>query len=217
MNFDDIQKTWHSPQNRPSAAQLENEKMKFLTDLRRRHCGAVFFMLWILAVLTFLTGKVVFHLLWPDPSMDTIDFTREWSIVPLFALPWLCLFVFFRKYRRHRAQHANYERSISASVRALLDENRLARERQKWAALLSGTMLLLMPLIVYQLRAVGKAGDEILVPAFVILPAFMLCVFLGMIWHHRRTLLPRKRELEALRAAYGEDESGRKAPGPGAG
>jgi len=205
MNFDDIQKTWQSPHNRPSAAQLEKDKMKFLTDLRKRNRGAVFFMLWILGVLLVITGSAFLHLLWPDSAKDAIDLTREWSIVPLLALPWFCLLVFFEKYRRYRAAHPNYEHSISASVRALLDENRLARDRQKWAAALSGVMLLLMPLIVHQLRAVGKAGDEILVPAFVLLPALMLCIFLGMLWQQRRVLLPRKRELEALLATYRED------------
>ena len=205
MNFDDIQKTWQSPHNRPSAAQLEKDKMNFLTDLRKRNRGAVFFMLWILGVLTFLTGRIVLHLLWPDSSIDAIDLTREWAVVPLLALPWLCLLIYFKKYRRYRAAHLNYERSISASVRVLLDENRLARDRQKWTAALSSVMLLLMPLIVYQLRAVGKAGDEILVPAFVLLPALMLGIFLGMLWHHSRVLLPRKRELEALLATYREE------------
>ena len=205
MNFDDIQKTWQSPQNQPSAAQLEQDKMNFLTDLRKRNRGTVLFMLWILGVLLFLTAKIVLHIAWPDPAKDAIDLSREWSVIPLFALPWLCLLAFFRKYRRHRAAHPDYARSISASVRALLDENHLARERQKWAALLSGVMLLLMPLIVHQLRAVGKAGDEILVPAFVLLPALMLCIFLGMLWHQRRVLLPRKRQLEDLLASYGDE------------
>ncbi len=204
MNFDDIQKTWQSPHNRPSAAQLEKDKMKFLTDLRRRNRSAVVFMWVIAAVLTFITGEVLFHLLWPDPSMDTIDLSREWSVVPLLALPWFCIAIFFRKYRRYRGRHPLSEGSISASLRALLDENRLARERHKWAAIAGGVMLVLMPLIVYQLRAAGKAGDEILVPAFVILPAIMLCVFLGAAWHQRRVLDPRKRELEALLQTYQE-------------
>ena len=205
MNFDDIQKTWQSPHNRPSTAQLEKDKMNFLTDLRKRNRGAVLFMLWILGVLLFLTGKILLHFVWPDPAKVVIDLSREWAVIPLLALPWLCLLVFFKKYRRHRAAHPDYARSISASLRALLDENRLARERQKWVALLSGVMLLLMPLIVHQLRAVGKAGDEILVPAFVLLPALMLCIFLGMLWHQRRVLLPRKRELEQLLASYGDE------------
>jgi len=212
MNFDDIQKTWHSSHNQPSAAQLEREKMKFLSDLRQRNRGAVLFMLWILVVLTFLTGKVVLYLMWPDPSKDAIDLSREWSVIPLFGLPWICLWIFFRKYHRYRAQNVREELSIRATVRALLDENRLADERQKWVTRLSLVMLLLMPLIVYQLRAVGKAGDEILVPAFVMLPALMLCIFLGMRWHRRRTLLPRKLHLEALLATYGEEDG---MPNPG--
>lgn len=207
MNFDDIQKTWQSPHNRPDTAQLEKDKMKFLADLRKRNRGAVIFMIWILCVLTFLTGKVGWHLAWPDPAENAIDLSGEWGVILLLGLPWICLLIFFRQYRRYRAANAGCERSLSASVRALLDENRLARERQKWAAILNGLMLLLMPFLVYQLRAAGKAGDEILVPAFVMLPALMLCIWCGMFWHQRRVLLPRKRELEALLATYGGDAS----------
>jgi hypothetical protein len=115
------------------------------------------------------------------------------------------LLVFFRKYRRYRSANVNAEGSISASIRALLDENRLERERQKWAGLLAGAALLLMPLIVYQLRAVGKAGDEILVPAFVMFPALMICIHGSLWWYRHRVLNPRRRELESLLAAYVED------------
>jgi hypothetical protein len=65
-------------------------------------------------------------------------------------------------------------------------------------------MLLMMPLIVYQLRTVGKAGDEIVVPAFVMLPVLIVCIHGGLWWHRRRVLLPRKRELEALLTTYAE-------------
>lgn len=206
MNFDDIQKTWRSPHNQPSAAQLESDKMKFQADLRKRNRNAVIFMLWIFGVLIFLTGKIVFHLLWPAPGTDSVDFSREWSLVPLFALPWLCLLVFFRKYRRYRHVIANHERSIGASVRALLAENRLSSERYKWVAVLNALMVLLVPLFVHQLRAVGKAGDEILLPAYVMLPALILCILAGMYWHQRRVLLPRRRALEQLLASYAEEE-----------
>lgn len=202
MNFDDIQKTWQSPLNRPTPAQIESDKMNFLTDLRKRNRGAVIFMLWILALLTFITGRVVLQLIAPSPASDPIDLSREWAMVPLLALPWIALAIFYRKYRGYRHRNPDSGSSISASVRALRDENRLARERHRWVSILSAGMLLLMPLIVYQLRAVGKAGDEILVPAFVLLPALMLAIFIGMRWHDRRVLQPRQRELEELLANY---------------
>ena len=214
MNFDEIQQAWQSPQNQPSAAQLQTEKMKFLTDLKRRRRGAVLFMGSVFVVLLFFTVRIVFQVLRPDPSMARIDLQQEWGVILLLALPWACLILWFRRYRRHRAQHEDCDRSIGASLRALLDENRLAREQQKWAARINGAMLVLIPLLVYQLRAAGKAGDEILLPAFVLLPVLLLCLHAGMAWYHRRTLLPRKRELEALLAAYGGDESAPPAAAP---
>ena len=154
------------------------------------------------AALVFITGKVIVHLIWPSPTVDTIALTREWAVIPLLALPWFGWFLMVRQYRRHRALHPNYQNSISSSVRALLDENRLERTRYKIIACLQLLTVILMPLIVYQLRAVGKAGDEVLVPAFVIFPAIILAIFLWSTVRYRRKLLPRKRELEALLASY---------------
>ena len=88
-------------------------------------------------------------------------------------------------------------------MRALLDENRLSRTRLKLIAALNGVMLLVMPFIVVQLRAAGKAGDEILMPAFVLFPALMVFVFVVLLLRYRRTLLPQKRELETLLESYG--------------
>ena len=48
----------------------------------------------------------------------------------------------------------------------------------------------------------GKAGDEILVPAFVLLPLLMLGVSGGMLWRDRQILGPRQRHLESLLASY---------------
>lgn len=206
MNFDDISKTWRSPHNQPSAAQLENDKMKFLNDLRKRHRGEIAFMIWILAVLSFLTGAFVLHLFRPDPAEPLTDLSREWGTIVLLALPWATLGVFYKKFRQHRERHSSPERSIRASVEALLDDKRVEADRYKWAGLLNVAMVLLMPLLVYQLRAAGKAGDEILVPAFVVLPALMLAICAAMLGYRRRVLLPRQRELEALLLTYRETE-----------
>jgi hypothetical protein len=206
MNFDDISKTWRSPHNQPSAAQIEKDKMRFLNDLRKRHRGEIVFMIWILAVLSFLTGAFVLHLFRPDPAKPPTELAREWAALVLLALPWAALGVFYKKFREHRERHASPERSIRASVEALLDDKRVEVERYKWVGLLNVAVVLLMPLLVYQLRAAGKAGDEILVPAFVVLPALMLAICAAMLWYRRRVLLPRQRELEALLITYRETE-----------
>jgi hypothetical protein len=202
MNFADIEHAWRSPHNRPTPAELEQQKMKFTADLRRRHRGFYFFILPVFAALIFFTGKIVFHVLWPDPAHDRVDFSREWGVLPVAALPWAAALLFAWQYRRHRAQHENYERSIAASARALLDENRLSRTRLKIVGLMHALFLAVIPIVVYQLRAVEKAGDEILLPAFVLWPLIAIGIGATLIYHYRRKLQPEQRELEALLKSY---------------
>lgn len=202
MNFADIENAWRSPHNRPSAAQLEEQKMQFVTDLKKRHRGIATLLAFTGSALLVVTGKFALDLIWPHAGVDKVDFTREWAIVPFLALPWIGWLMLLRQYRAHRTQHPDYEVSIGASVRALLDENRLERARYKVIACLQGATLLVLPLVIYQLRAVGKAGDEILLPAFVLFPAIIVGIFAASTWRYRTKLLPRKRELETLLASY---------------
>lgn len=65
-----------------------------------------------------------------------------------------------------------------------------------------GAMALMMPLAVYQLRAVGKAGDEVLFPAFVLVPAFVVIEFLALRYYRRRKLYPRQLQLERILREY---------------
>jgi hypothetical protein len=204
MSFDDIQKTWQSPHNRPDTAQLEKDKMKFVTDLRRRRRGNLFFLGLVFSLMAFLTGKLALHLLWPEPALEKVDLSREWAVIPFFALPWVGWLFMVRLHWRQYVRHPRYERSIGASVSALLDENGAERTRYKFIAGLLIASVAAMPLIVYQLRSVGKAGDEVMIPALVIYPVYVVGVLIWAVFHDRRKLLPRKRELEALQASYRE-------------
>ncbi|MEO7413500.1 MAG: hypothetical protein ABIZ81_09090 [Opitutaceae bacterium] len=202
MNFADIENMWRSPQNQPTAAQLVEIKMKFVTDLKQRHRGNVAFLTAVGVALAAFIGKIIFDLIARAPELDRIDLGREWAIIPFLTLPVIGWVILVRQYRRHRAQHPNYDRSINASVRALLDENRVERARYKTVSWLQAVTLVVLPLIVFQLRAVGKAGDEILIPAFVIFPIIIIAIFAWSTFRYHRQLLPRKRELEALLASY---------------
>ena len=207
MNFDDIQKTWRSPLNQPSAAQLEKDKMKFVSDLKRRHRGNLLLLGLVFALLLFITGKIVLHVLMPDPQLAKVDLRREWTIIPFFALPWIGWLVLVHLYRRHRRQHPDYAKSIAATVAGLLDENQMERTRYKVIAALLVVSALVLPAVIAQLRAVGKVGDEIVVPAYAIYPAYVVFVLIWAAVHYRRKLLPRKRELEALLATYADTSS----------
>jgi hypothetical protein len=201
MDLGDLTRVWRSSHNQPSSAELEEDKMKFMADLRRRHQGFVAFMAFVLAGLVFTTGKLLFHLLFPGPRADAVDFTREWAVIPFFVLPWAAWIYLVLQHRRHRAQYPDCDVSIRAALQGLLDENRLTRRRHVLVACLQAGFLLILPLIIGQLKAVGKAGSEIDV-MYVFVPAVFAAILLGMAWNHWRTLLPRKREIEALLKAY---------------
>src|SRR5690606_30448987 len=89
----------------------------------------------------------------------------------------------------------------------LLDENRTERVRYKFIAGLLAASALVLPVIVYQLRAVGKAGDEIMVPALVIYPAYVLLLLVWFAYYFRKKLSPRKQELETLLSSYRQLEN----------
>jgi hypothetical protein len=202
MNFADIENTWRLPHNQPSPAELKHHHMQLITDLRRRRRGFALHVGLVLTFLTVVTALILRQMIAPGPASSRIDLAREWGAFVLLALPWIAALVFVRQYRRHFAGHAGCNRSIRASVIALLDENRLARTRVKIVLLLHGLVLLVLPVVVLQLRAAGKAGDEILVPALVLWPLLAAGIGGALLYYHRRRLLPRKRQLEALLAAY---------------
>jgi hypothetical protein len=193
---------WRSPHNRPAPGQIEKDKMHFATELRRRHRGFVIFLTWIFTVLTLLTGRLVYQVFENRATADRLDFSHEWGALLLLALPWAAALYFAWQYRRHRAEHVSGTRSISATLRALLNENRLTRSRLRIIAALHGGLLILLPIVVVQLRAVGKAGDEILLPAFVIWPVIALGIILALWLYDRRKLQPRARHLETLLTSY---------------
>lgn len=202
MNYVEIERVWRSPHNRPSTVERERDKQRFLADLRRRNRGFAIFITLVFTVLTVVTGRAVLAQLGTVPGPGHVDIFREWGAVLLLGLPWGAAIFFLREHLRHRRRHAAGVHSIGTSVRALLDENRLARLRLKWIAGLHGALLLLLPVVVFQLRAVGKAGDEILIPAFVIWPVIAVGILGGLRFHDRRTLRPRQQELEELLRSY---------------
>lgn len=201
MNNDDLNRIWNSPLNQPSPTRIEEEKMQFIRTLHRRHRGFVLFMSLVFTALIILTGVLLLEVISPDSAGRAIDWRREWSIVPLFALPWAAWIYAVTRYRRHRAAHPDYSASIQATARALLDENRVTLRRNRFIALLQIGFLALLPLMVHQLKEVGKAGDEINA-MFILFPAVFGVVLAWMAYRCQRSLLPAKRRLESLLNSY---------------
>ena len=202
MNFADIKKTWQSPQNRPAAAELESMKKTFLADHDRRRRSQKRFLFSVGAMLTVITLRLVAFVIWPSSSQRGFDPALEWGALLFLLLPWGALVLMARQLSRHDREHGNPRVTIAESVRALLDENRVTRARLKIVAWLHGAILVVLPLVVYQLRAVGKAGDEIMVPAFVCWPLLSAGILAGLWWYDRKKLRTRQDELSTLLRSY---------------
>lgn len=198
MNNNELDQIWNSCENRPGSGALAPQAEQFLKRLRSRHRGFVLVMslagFWLALVLLRLAALVA--------KGGDLHLRQEWASLAMLSLPLSALILFINQYRRHRLNHAQPERSIHASLLALLDENRLAIARMKVIAGLHLGVLLLMPFALHQLRAAGKAGDELLFPAFVLLPLLVAAILATMAWCCRTRLLPRRRELREMLAAY---------------
>ena len=205
MNFDEIQKTWQSPHNRPSTDQLKRDKMKFISDLKRRNRGLVQGISLIFAAMTLLTGKIVFHLFWPNPSIDKIDLSREWAFVLLLALPWAGAIFFLRQYRCNKAKHPNYERSIADSLRALIDQNAASLSRKKTMFYMHAVGIPVLALCIFQIYNVGKARPHELA-SMVLVFSFAVAISLAGITYSLFRELAEQRRLEALLRAYKSEE-----------
>lgn len=201
MNYDELERAWRSPRNQPTAAELAADQARFTGELVRRRRGIRLFLGCVFTMLTVVTARLLASVVWPGPGGE-IDVAREWAPLLFLALPWLGAVFLARRVARHEREHGHPERSLVDSVRALLDENRMTRARLKIVAALHGAMLVLLPLVVWQLRNVGKAGDEIVLPAFVGWPLAAAAILAAMWWHDRRRLVPRQHQLEQLLRDY---------------
>jgi hypothetical protein len=200
MSFDDVERLWRSSHNVPPPAELDAQRGQLVRRLRRQYRGFVICVGAAMAGLVLLGVRFARYL----AGGGAFDLGREWAALALVLLPVLGAVVFVRQYLRHRARHANYQSSISASLRALLDENRLARRRLKGIALLNGIMVLLFPVIAWQLQAVGKARPGEVWSMLALFAGLMVFVGLCLAYEYHRRLQPRRRELEALLQAYDE-------------
>lgn len=202
MTFADIEATWRSPHNRPSAAEITRLKATLTADLRARHRGFAFWMFIVLGALAWFTGRLIWFAWFGSTTKVRFDLRQEWGALVFLAVTWGAAILVVRRYLQHRARHTSHAWTIVDSVRAALDENRTAQARLRLIEILMGAMALMMPLAVYQLRAVGKAGDEVLLPAFVLVPAFVVMELLALRYYRRRKLYPRQLQLERILREY---------------
>ncbi|MBN8249434.1 MAG: hypothetical protein J0L84_18565 [Verrucomicrobia bacterium] len=206
MNPEQIESLWRSPHNHPTPAELAGQRDRLIADLRRRRRTSQG-LLWVTALpLLAFTARIALRSLSGD-APPPVDWNAEWAVIPFLALPWIGWFLLLRHHWNHLRRHPDYDRSIRAGLEASLDENRVERQRSLVICGLLAASVPLLLLVVQQLRAVHKAGDEILLPALVGWPLYVTAMIGWLVWGYCHRLLPRGRQLEHLLAAYRE-------PGP---
>lgn len=151
----------------------------------------------VLGTRTLISVRVVLSA-WPEDGVSAMEFGRDWASLLFLALPWRGLGLLARRMVRHERAHPAAGKSIRETVHALLDEAAMARARLKVVAGLHAATLMLLPLVVWQLRVTGKAGDEILWPALIGWPLVAAVILSLLWWHDRSRLRPRHRQLKAL-------------------
>lgn len=197
MSYDELEEAWRSPRNTIEVGILAAAQQGFLTDLARRRRGTRVFLTLTLGALTLLTARVAVSA-WPQEGVPLIGLTRDWASLLFLTLPWLGVGLLIRRALRHERAHPAPGMSVRDALLALRDETAMARTRLKIVAGLHGATLALLPLVVWQLRATGKAGDEILWPAFVGWPLIAVAILAALWWYDRSQLQPRQRQLVAL-------------------
>lgn len=203
MNSADLERAWRSPRNSGDPSALATARDQLFAGLKKRRRARRLFLALVLGALTLLSVRVALATL-PRAGGPTIDPGRDWASLVFLALPWIGFIVLTRQMLRHERGHRQTGETVGDTVRALLDENATARAGLRVTAGLLGATVLLLPVVVWRLRATGKAGDEILWPAFLGWPLLAGALLAALWWQDRHRLLPRRRHLEALRQELGE-------------
>jgi hypothetical protein len=195
MSFDDIQNAWQSPGNRPTSAELEQQRLTMVQALRREHRGL--YLRLGLALVWF--GSILIAFLRYILSGGAFSLSREWASLVLLTLPLMAAVLFIRRQLRHHREHPGYEQSVSRSVRAMLDAIHAAQQRGR---ILLGLFVLSVPLLavcIWQLQLVGKARPQEAASMAVMMAVVIAASGGGIYWHYRG-LRPKERQLTALLA-----------------
>ena len=201
MSYDELENAWRSPRNMPATGALTAARERLFAELARRRLGKRVFLAVVLGALTVITTRVAFAVCsrGGTPVMNLED---DWAAWLFLAIPWVGFFLLLRRSVRSERENPASVRSVGEAVRTLLDEDTAARAGLKVVAGLIGATVVLLPIVVWRLRATGKAGDEILGPAFIGWPLVAGAILAALWWHDRSQLRPRQRRLEALGHEY---------------
>jgi hypothetical protein len=208
MNWTELETLWRSPNNQPANPDWDRQRRNVLQAYRRRDRGVQICLGLALFWFTWVTGRLVAFLIWPDPVKDRIDWSREWAVVPFLLLPWFGAVGMAVRYWRRRREHPDYDRSLAGSLRALLEQSRDSARRLR---LMLGIHLVGVPLLalcLVQLQDVGKTTGNQLTSMIVFMAAVVIFSVGGisLSWRSQRREI---RRLEGLLRDYEETSESR--------
>jgi hypothetical protein len=198
MTFDDLAPAWNSATNAPDPAQLDRYKASIVKRLNKDHRDFLWHVGMASGLTIFLAGGFVQYL----RSGGAFDFRNEWASLVFLLLPFGVAAVFLRGFIQHRRQHPRYDLSIAAALRAMLDENRLARLRLRVSMGVLTLAMALVPVVTHQLQLVGKQRPHEAASMLVVFGAAYLVAMGWQIWRYRWKLLPENSRLTDLFASY---------------
>jgi hypothetical protein len=198
MTFDDLVPAWSSASNAPDPAQLDRYKASVVRRLEGDHRSFLWHVGMTTGLTLFLTGGFVQYV----RSGGAFDFGNEWASIVFLLLPFGVAAAFLRGFIQHRRRHPRYDLSIVAALRALLDENRLARLRLRVSMAVLTVAMALTPLMTQQLQLVGKQRPHEAASMLAVFGAAYVLAMALMIWKHRRKLLPENARLQELFRSY---------------
>lgn len=198
MTFDDLAPAWSSASNAPDPAQLDRYKASVVRRLDKEHRDFLWYVGMAAAMTVFLAGRFTEYLI----GGGAFDLRREWASIVFLLLPIGVAGVFLRGYVRHRRRHPRYELSIAAALRAMLDENRLARLRLRVSMTVLTVAMALVPVVTYQLQLVGKQRPHEAASMLVVYGAVYVVAMAWQVWRYRWQLLPENARLRELSSSY---------------
>jgi hypothetical protein len=198
MTFDDLAPAWNSSSNAPDPAQLDRYKTSVVKRLDADHRDFLWHVGMAGGLTIFLAGGFVQYL----RSGGAFDFRNEWASLVFLLLPVGVAALFLRGFLQHRRQHRHYDVSIVAALRAMIDENRLARVRLRISmGVLTGAMAL-VPIVTHQLQLVGKQRPHEAASMLAVFGVAYVAAMGLQIWRYRWKLLPENSRLKELFASY---------------
>jgi hypothetical protein len=192
MNFEDIQKAWVSPDNQPSENETMKLKQELINRVRRRRR---FNIIWLVQTSVMLVAATIIAIIALQSNRTSI--VAEWSAILMLVVSWTCFLLIAWK-RFHRKPAATMDQPIADAVRVALHDNRVARVVNTVCAWLLVLTVMVLPIVMFQLHAAGKASSRELLSMGIAFGGVLSLFGTWLAWNGIRRLGPEQRHLEAL-------------------